>query len=58
LASTTLDALIGVDVQLVFAIEIVDTVNGTNAYAGFIFNVNARLGNYKRHVFYLQYSIE
>jgi hypothetical protein len=49
LASAALDTLIRMDVELVFTVKFIDTVNGTDADAGFVFNVDARFGNYEWH---------
>jgi len=57
LAGAALNALIRVDVELVFTIELIDTVNGTDADAGFVFNVNAGFGNNERHGGDLQFKI-
>jgi hypothetical protein len=49
-ACTTLDALIGVNVQLRFAIKLVNTIYRAYTHAGFIFNVYAGFTDYKRHM--------
>jgi hypothetical protein len=57
LASAALDALIRVDVELGLTVKIIDTVNGTNANAGFVFYADARFGNYEWHSVNLQYKL-
>jgi hypothetical protein len=49
LASATLNTLIRVDVELRFAVELINTVYGTNTHASFVFNVNTRFCNNERH---------
>jgi len=56
LASAALNALIRVDVELWLAVKVIDTVNGTDAYTGFVFNANTRFCNYEWHGYYLQYK--
>jgi hypothetical protein len=46
-AGTAINALVGVDVELVIAL--VDAILGANIGAGCVFGANAGLGNYIRH---------
>jgi len=56
LASAALDALIRVDVEHGLAVKFINTVNGTDAYTGFVFNADARFSNNEWHGYYLQYK--
>src|SRR2546421_440960 len=47
LAGTAIDALVGVDVELILAL--VDTVHRTDIHAGAILQIDARLGDNVRH---------
>jgi hypothetical protein len=47
LTKTAVDAFIRVDEELVFSL--VDTVNWTNSYAGFVFDADAGLSNHIGH---------
>jgi hypothetical protein len=49
LASATLNTLIGVNVELGFAVKLVDTIHGANTYTGFVFYAYAGIGNNEWH---------
>jgi hypothetical protein len=54
LAGAAFDALVRVNVELVFTIELIDAVHGANANAGFVLDVNAGFCNDEWHGAYLQ----
>jgi hypothetical protein len=49
LTGTALNTFIRVNVKHGFAVKLINTIYGANAYAGFVFNTNTGFSNDKRH---------